>query len=67
MGLNVPRDLAVVGFDDTDEATQTVPQITTARQPILEIANLSFYLLTCAIQDRSQRPPAGSWRCLSRR
>ena len=60
MGLNVPRDLAVVGFDDSDEATQTIPQITTVRQPTLEIANQAYYLAACAIEG--QRPETTGWQ-----
>lgn len=33
-GLVVPRDISVVGFDDTLAARTTVPQLTTVRQPI---------------------------------
>ena len=57
MGLNVPRDLAVVGFDDSDEATQVIPQITTARQPVLEIANQAYYLAACAIHGQTPETP----------
>lgn len=32
-GLEVPRDLMVVGFDNTDTATMTTPALTTVSQP----------------------------------
>lgn len=33
-GYSVPRDISVVGFDDTLAARTTVPQLTTVRQPL---------------------------------
>ncbi|MGZ9113879.1 MAG: LacI family DNA-binding transcriptional regulator [Brevundimonas sp.] len=37
-GLDVPRDLTVVGFDDTPLASAVWPALTTIRQPIAEMA-----------------------------
>ena len=37
MGFDVPRDLAVVGFDDVEQTTIYHPYITTIAQPCYEI------------------------------
>jgi DNA-binding LacI/PurR family transcriptional regulator len=37
-GLRVPQDLSVVGFDDHPVAGWVSPQLTTVRQPVLEMA-----------------------------
>lgn len=34
LGLRVPEDLSIAGFDDTIAARTTVPQLTTVRQPL---------------------------------
>ncbi len=44
-GLDVPRDLSVVGFDDTPTATVVWPELTTIRQPIAAMAESSVELL----------------------
>jgi LacI family transcriptional regulator len=38
LGLEVPRDLTIVGFDDSEVAQISWPRITTIRQPVFEMA-----------------------------
>ena len=38
LGLAVPRDLSVAGFDDTPSASMVWPGLTTVRQPIVDMA-----------------------------
>ncbi len=45
LGLRVPRDLSVVGFDDVPEAQWAVPALTTIHQPIAEIGAVAVRLL----------------------
>ncbi|UZN02332.1 LacI family DNA-binding transcriptional regulator [Cellulomonas sp. S1-8] len=53
-GLSVPDDVAVIGFDDTDEARFTDPPLTTVDPGRGEIARVAFDLLW----DRLQRSGA---------
>lgn len=45
MGLSVPRDVSLVGFDDFDLATFTDPQITVVAQPVAQIGPLAVRML----------------------
>lgn len=45
LGLEVPRDLSVAGFDDTAMATATWPELTTVRQPVTAMAQSAVRLL----------------------
>lgn len=45
LGLSVPADLSVVGFDDTPAASTIAPQLTTVRQPIFEMARAAADML----------------------
>ncbi|WP_249138149.1 LacI family DNA-binding transcriptional regulator [Phenylobacterium montanum] len=58
MGLDVPRDLTVAGFDDTALATTVWPNLTTVRQPIGEMARAAVVLLIEQIRrKRGGQPP----------
>ena len=39
LGLRIPEDLSLIGFDGTDMGVNTSPPLTTMRQPIVEIAS----------------------------
>jgi LacI family transcriptional regulator len=45
MGLNIPEDLSVVGFDDAPISSAIWPALTTVRQPYLEMARRSLQIL----------------------
>ncbi|TPG52975.1 LacI family DNA-binding transcriptional regulator [Sphingomonas glacialis] len=56
-GLDVPRDLAVVGFDDSALATTIWPELTTIRQPVTDMARMAVELLVEALRlDKSAAP-----------
>lgn len=45
LGLRVPQDLAVVGFDDIPEACYFHPALTTLRQPLIELGSQAVRVL----------------------
>jgi len=44
-GLNVPRDVSVVGFDDTAESAMLIPPLTTIRQDFPQLGQRAFHHL----------------------
>ena len=62
-GLDVPRDLTVVGFDDTLIASTIWPELTTIQQPIARMAAEAIDMLVAAVRGEpwaaeAARPPA---------
>lgn len=53
LGLAVPRDVAVTGFDGTEHSAYSLPPLTTVRQPIHEIAERA---LSVVARDRPAGP-----------
>ncbi len=53
VGVNVPRGLRVVGFDDVHYATLVSPPLTTVHQPCREIAVMAFKSMLSRISDPS--------------
>ncbi|MEU8354695.1 LacI family DNA-binding transcriptional regulator [Nonomuraea sp. NPDC048882] len=56
LGLRVPQDVAVVGFDGAREAAYTVPGLTTISQPIAEMARRATETLVAAIEKENEEP-----------
>jgi LacI family transcriptional regulator len=48
LGLDVPRDLSVIGFDDTPTAAHVWPPLTTVRWPIVAMARAATLRLIAA-------------------
>ena len=44
-GIRVPRDVAIIGFDDIREARYCAPPLTTIRQPLHELGRLAVDVL----------------------
>lgn len=56
LGLSIPGDLAVVGFDNIDIATMTVPTITTVAQPTYQIGAQACQLLIDQLEYHTSMP-----------
>jgi LacI family transcriptional regulator len=39
--MSVPGDVSVIGFDDIEAASFTVPRLTTVRQPLAEMGRIA--------------------------
>ncbi len=50
-GLRIPDDIAVVGFDDVDEARHSIPSLTTISPDKVQIAQTAVALLRALMND----------------
>lgn len=55
LGIQVPGDLSVIGFDDVPDATQMVPQLSTVRQPMQQLGATAASLLLSLMQGEPPR------------
>ncbi|WP_121371992.1 LacI family DNA-binding transcriptional regulator [Frondihabitans australicus] len=58
LGLRIPDDLSIVGFDDVPEAEWARPQLTTVHQPIHEMGAAALRMLLRLQQE--ERVPEGA-------
>ncbi|NDJ61338.1 MAG: LacI family transcriptional regulator [Chloroflexi bacterium] len=54
LGLHLPGDLSVMGFDDIPLATYSIPELTTVAQPIYEMGALATKLLLARLHDHDR-------------
>jgi DNA-binding LacI/PurR family transcriptional regulator len=55
VGIRIPQELSVVGFDDLPVARWVGPKLTTVRQPLVEMATAATRLLLSLL--RGEEPP----------
>lgn len=58
LGLDVPGDITVVGFDDTALATTIWPALTTVRQPTMEMAEAAIECIVQRVTAQREGDPA---------
>ncbi len=51
LGLRIPEDISIIGFDDIPLCRYTVPPLSTIRQNRLELGRSAFYALTSQINN----------------
>lgn len=56
LGKRVPRDVAVIGFDDSEHARLSTPGLTTVSQPVGKIAATAFKTLMARIRYPNNEP-----------
>jgi LacI family transcriptional regulator len=53
LGLDVPRDLSIIGFDDVPEASLSAPALSTVRQPMQTLGSEAARLLLALMQGET--------------
>jgi LacI family transcriptional regulator len=55
-GLNIPRDIALVGFDDLEWNQVNYPQLTVVAQPVVEMGNLAGQRILARLKNETTPP-----------
>jgi LacI family xylobiose transport system transcriptional regulator len=56
LGLRVPQDLSVVGFDDMSDASWSAPPLTTIRQPFGDMGAVATQMLVSLVAGEPAKP-----------
>jgi LacI family transcriptional regulator, galactose operon repressor len=56
LGIEVPGELSVVGFDDIPEAARVTPALTTVRQPLREMGRVAVNQLLARLGEPGRAP-----------
>ena len=56
-GLSVPHDISIAGFDDSEVARTAWPQLTTVRQPVMQMSWDATDRLIAELEDKGEDRP----------
>ena len=56
LGMSIPDDVSIAGFDDIALARQIYPSLTTVRQPLVAMAEQAAVMLVHELQSGDKRP-----------
>ena len=59
IGVSIPRELSIVGFDDVDSASLITPALTTVRVPVQEMGRRAVCELMMKMKRRTPAQPFG--------
>ena len=60
-GLSVPKDMAVVGFDDTGIASMYDPPLTTVAQPRYDLGRVTMEIMLERIRNNEAESKESFW------
>jgi DNA-binding LacI/PurR family transcriptional regulator len=63
MGLNVPKDIGIIGLNDMEMSSWQNINLTTIRQPVVQIINASIELMVSMLEKPDRYPEARVFPC----
>jgi LacI family transcriptional regulator len=67
MGLRIPEDISIIGFDDIGSSSDTLPPLTTVRQPLREMGRVGAQMILDMLRGHPHLPKAELQTSLIRR